>query len=139
MSKYTSKPVVIERAAAEVAEKFDDLSTLQTIIDQLPASEREKIGEVKFERDSISIHTAQVGDVRFEVVERKADNVKFRAIGSPVPVELDVKINPLSADSCEVNVAFDVNIPMMLKPMVGPHLQKAVDMLGDIIGNVARQ
>ena len=139
MSKFESKPVVVERAAAEVAEKFSDLSKLQDLIDQLPAEEWAKLGEVKFENDSIHIHTSQVGEISFKIVERTDSRVRFNAIGSPVPVELTVNINALSVDSCEVNVVFDVNIPMMLRPMISPHMQKAVDMLGDMIGKVAQK
>lgn len=137
MSKFESKPVVVERAAAEVAEKFSDLSKIQSVIDQLPEEERAKVGEVKFDTDCIYIHTSQVGDVSFKIVERTDSRIRFNAIGSPVPVELTVNIKALSVDSCEVNVVFDVNIPMMLRPMVAPHMQKAVDMLGDMIGKVA--
>lgn len=139
MSKYTSQPVVVERAAAEVAEKFDDLSALQTIVDNLPEAERRKLGDVEFTADTISIRTTQVGEVKFQITDRRENCITFRAVGAPVPVQLDVNIRPLSVDSCEVSVVFDVNVPMMLKPMVAPHMQKAVDMLGDIIGNVAKQ
>lgn len=138
MSKFESKPVVVERAATEVAEKFSDMSQLQSLIDQLPEAEKAKVGDVKFDSDSIYIRTSQVGDITFKIVERSNSRIRFNAVGSPVPVELAVNINALSVDSCEVNVEFDVNVPMMLRPMVAPHMQKAVDMLGEMIGKVAQ-
>lgn len=137
MSKFVSKPVSVDRPAEEVSSKFDDLSNLQGIIDQLPEEERSKAGDVKFDRDSIAIRTAQVGDITFRITDHTPRKVVFQAIGSPVPVQLDVDINPTSDSASEVTVGFDVKIPAMLRPMVAPHMQKAVDMLGELIGKVS--
>lgn len=137
MSKFVSKPKQVDRPANEIASKFDDLSGLQGLIDQLPEGERSKLGEVRFDRDTIAIHTAQVGDITFRVTDRSDRRVVFQAIGSPVPVELDVNINPVSETVSEVTVCFEVQIPAMLRPVVAPHMQKAVDMLGDLIGKVS--
>lgn len=137
MSKFVSKPKQVDRPAHEISSKFEDLSGLQGLIDQLPEAEKTKLGEVRFDRDTISIHTTQVGDITFKVTDRTDRRVVFQAIGSPVPVELDVDINPITDTSSEVTVCFEVQIPALLRPMVAPHMQKAVDMLGDLIGKVS--
>ncbi len=137
MSKFVSKPTAVDRPAEEIASKFDDLSNLQGLIDQLPEGEKSKLGDVKFDRDSIAIHTAQVGDITFKITDRTPNRVVFQAVGSPVPVELDVDIRTVTDMSSEVTVGFEVQIPAMLRPMVAPHMQKAVDMLGDLIGKVS--
>ncbi|MDE6692017.1 MAG: hypothetical protein K2K05_01390, partial [Muribaculaceae bacterium] len=69
--------------------------------------------------------------------DRTPRRVVFQAVGSPVPVELDIDINPVADAASEVTVCFEVQIPAMLRPMVAPHMQKAVDMLGDLIGKVS--
>lgn len=137
MSKFVSKPTRVERSPDEIASKFDDLSNLQSFIDQLPEEHKSKMGDVKFDRDTIAIHTSQVGDITFKITDRTPDRIVFQAIGSPVPVELDVNISPVAEMESDVTVCFDVQIPAMLRPMVAPHMQKAVDMLGDLIGKVS--
>lgn len=137
MSKFVSKPTPVDRPAEEIATKFDDLSSLQGLIDQLPEGDKSKLGDVKFDRDSIAIHTTQVGDITFRITDRTPNRIVFQAVGSPVPVELDVDIASTSEATSEVKVCFDVHIPPMLRPMVAPHMQKAVDMLGDLIGKVS--
>ncbi len=137
MSKFVSKPTPVDRPAEEISSKFDDLSNLQGLIDQLPEDQKSKLGDVKFDRDTIAIHTSQVGDITFKITDRTPHRIVFQAIGSPVPVELDVNINPVAETASEVTVCFDVQIPAMLRPMVAPHMQKAVDMLGDLIGKVS--
>ena len=137
MSKFVSKPTPVDRPAEEISSKFEDLSNLQGFIDRLPEGEKSKLGDVKFDRDSIAIHTAQVGDITFKITDRTPRRVVFQAVGSPVPVELDIDINPVADAASEVTVCFEVQIPAMLRPMVAPHMQKAVDMLGDLIGKVS--
>ena len=137
MSKFVSKPTPVDRPADEISSKFADLSNLQGLIDQLPEDEKSKLGDVKFDRDSIAIHTAQVGEITFKITDRTPNRVVFQAVGSPVPVELDVDINPVDEAASEVTVCFEVQIPKLLRPMVAPHMQKAVDMLGDLIGKVS--
>lgn len=137
MSKFVSKPTHVDRSAEEISSKFADLSNLQNLVDQLPEEQKSKLGDVKFDRDTIAIHTSQVGDITFKITDRTPRRIVFQAIGSPVPVELDVDINPVADTASEVTVCFDVHIPAMLRPMVAPHMQKAVDMLGDMIGKVS--
>lgn len=137
MSTFKSQPVTVGYPASVVAEKFSDISHLQSLVEKLPEAERAKMGDVVFDKDSIAIRTSQVGEVKFKITERSANLIKLQAVGAPVPVGLDVVIDPLSDNSCEVHVAFDVQVPAMLRPLVAPHMQKAVDMLGDLIGKVA--
>lgn len=137
MSKFVSKPTRVNRSPEEISSKFDDLSTLQNLVDQLPEDQKSKLGDVKFDRDTIAIHTSQVGDITFKITDRTPNRIEFQAIGSPVPVELDVNISPVEDEVSEVTVCFDVQIPAMLRPLVAPHMQKAVDMLGDMIGKVS--
>lgn len=136
MSKYTGKTFTVERPATEVAEKFSDLTAMREIFDQLPAEEREKVGDITFEKDSISVSTKQLGNVSFQVASLSPEQVTMKAVGLPVPMALNVDMKPLSVDSTDVTCSVDIDIPMMLRPMVAPHMQKAVDMISDVIGKI---
>ena len=48
MSKYSSKPVVVSRPAAEIAEKFSDFRRVQDALDGLDAEQKAKVGDVSF-------------------------------------------------------------------------------------------
>ena len=56
---------------------------------------------------------------------------------SPVPMKLEITFKPITPDTTEVQGAIDVEIPMMLKPLIGPTLQKAADQFGDLFANLA--
>lgn len=137
MAQYKSKPAVINRPAAELFERFTDLSRLQEALDRLPADQREKVGSVEFTADSFKIQTPQVGDITFRVMERHApERIVFGTESSPVPLTLALDIIPAGDASSTVTAAIDVEIPAMLRPLVGPQLQKAADQLGSLIATL---
>jgi hypothetical protein len=136
MAKYTGKTVKVASSAQEISEKFADLTVLSSVVDKLPESEREKIGKVTFETDAIIIANPQVGNLAFRVKERSANRVVMGA-SSPMAMELTVDLLPIDATSTNVATTVDIDIPMMLKPMIGPMLQKAADQFGDLMGKIA--
>lgn len=138
MSEYASKPVTIERPAAEIASKFEDFTVFQSQLDSLGAAERAQIGEVSFGTDTITLMAPQVGEIVLKAVERGPEGIKLQAERSPVPLALLVKIKETGADSCEVQGVIDVDLPMMLRPFVGPTLQKAADRFGSLFSSLAK-
>ncbi|MDE6332892.1 MAG: hypothetical protein K2L80_09870 [Muribaculaceae bacterium] len=133
MAKYTSKTVTLPVAASVISDKFADLSSLEGAVAALPEAERSRIGDVKFTADTLSIKTPQVGELKFQVVERNPQKVVFRTVTSPLPLELSVNLNPLDDSNTELSTAIDVEIPAMLKPMLGGMMQKAADSFGDLM------
>lgn len=137
MATYTSKPAVVGRPADAIAANFADFRALEERLGQMPAEERQKVGDVKFEQDAIVITTPQVGAITLRAVERTPRKVVMKAENSPVPMSITVDIEPIDADSCEVIGKMDVEIPAMLRPLVGPALQKAVDQFGNLFASLA--
>lgn len=137
MAIYTSKPAVVSMPATDLAAKFSDFRSMQTRLDEMPADERGRIGDVAFTQDSIVITTPQVGAITLRATERTADRVVMQAEGSPVPMSITVEMTPISVGETEVVGKMDVEIPVMLKALVGPALQKAVDQFGEIFAKLA--
>lgn len=137
MATFSSKPATVNRSAAEICEKFSDLSTLQDALDNMPADQRAKVGDVALTKDALTIQTAQVGQISFVVVERSAERITLEAQGAPVPMKLAINIKAQSDNACEVTTEMDVNIPPFLKSMVGGALQKAVDQFGNLMVKLA--
>ena len=139
MATYTSKPQTVGRPAEELFERFSDLSHLQGALDSLTDEQRAQVGEVRFSADSISIVTPQVGEIEFHVTERqRPGRLVFGTKSSPVPMKMELDIKPLGGDFSEVTSQIDVEIPAMLRPLVGPQLQKAADKFGELIAGLSR-
>lgn len=137
MATFTSKTITIDKPAAEVAEKFSDLSRMQQVMEQLPEDQRTKIGDVTLTRDRITLQTQQVGEINFEVTERSPERVVFTATGAPVPLTLTINLKAVSDTTTDMTTSMDVEIPAFLKPMVGGAMQKAVDQFGQLMQKLA--
>ncbi len=139
MATYKSKPQVINRPAEELFERFSNLSRLQGSLDALTEEQRAQVGDVEFTADSIRIVTPQVGEIAFVVTDRVAPSkVVFGTKSSPVPLTMEVDIKGLDATSSEVQTVINVEIPAMLRPIVGPQLQKAADKFGELMAGLSR-
>lgn len=137
MAVYKSKPVTVGHSADEMYSRLSDLSRLQGSLDKLPADQREKIGNVEFTSDSIKIQTPQVGEIAFKIIERvEPVKIVFGTASSPVPLTMALNVAPAGDASSTVTAVIDVEIPAMLRPLVGPQLQKAADQLGSLIGTL---
>ncbi len=137
MATYKGKTVSVNASAEAVAAKFADLSVLEKSLDNVPESMRQQIGDAKFERDAIVIANPQVGQLKFEVVERTESLVKF-ASTSLLPMTMSVHMTATSETTCDVSTTIELDIPMMLKPLIGPQIQKAADQFGVMMANIAQ-
>ncbi|MCI9606680.1 MAG: hypothetical protein HFJ94_00735 [Muribaculaceae bacterium] len=134
MAKYKSKPVVINHPAEEVFDKISNIGAYQQKLDELPAEVREKLGQVRFDPDAIVITAAPVGEIRFAVKEKvRPASVTLSAEQSPVPLFLTVRLEPETDSSTNAVSEIDVEIPAMLKPMIGGKMQEAADKFGELI------
>lgn len=76
----------------------------------------------------------QVGEIRFDVVERQEPSrVVFAAANQPVPLKLALDLAEETPESTRVVSTIDVEIPAMLRPLVGGKMQEAADRFTDLI------
>ncbi|MBD5379853.1 MAG: hypothetical protein HDR74_08220 [Bacteroides sp.] len=137
MAQYKGTPVVIDKSAEELFDRFSNLSFLQDKLSSLPEDMKAKVGEIKFEDDRLVLSTPQVGEICFVVKERRQpDLVVFSAEKSPVPIDMSVSFNKVGETQTEVTTSIDVEIPAIMKPLVGPHLQKAADKFGEVMSQL---
>lgn len=137
MSKYTGKTITVNRSAQEIADRFADLSQLQSVVDTLPESEKAKFGNISFSQQSIIIENPQAGRIQFEITERTPSKIALRAVGMPIPLNMDLNLKAISDSDTEMAAAVELQIPALLKPLIAPKLQKAVDMLTDVMAKIA--
>ncbi len=138
MAKYSSKPVVIDAPIETAYARLSDFSAYQSRLDELPDEIRGKIGEVRFTPDSIVINAAPVGEMVFEVTDRVAPkHVALKAKNSPVPMMLSLDLSE-AGDKTGVVSTIDVEIPVVLRPMVGGKMQEAADKFAELIGTFFR-
>lgn len=134
MSEYKGTPAVVARPISEIYGRLTRLDTFSDSLANLPEEARAKIGNVKFEPEAIVVDTPQIGELRLEITEREEPTrIVLEAVGSPVPARVIVDLRAIDDDTTELTPAMDVEIPMMLRPFVGPKLQQAADQFGALL------
>lgn len=134
MAIYKGKPVLVGQPIEMVFEKISDMSGYQARLDSLPEEARAKLGDVKFTEDSIVINSGPVGEICFKIVEKSAPTlVKLSAVSSPVPFGIAIRLSAENEGATNVASELDVDIPAMLRPMVGGKLQEAADKFSELV------
>ncbi|MDE6322681.1 MAG: hypothetical protein K2L85_01005 [Paramuribaculum sp.] len=137
MAKYTGKAVVVNHLANEVYNKISDLSSFQQRLDSLPEAARNALGDVRFTSDAIIITAPAVGEMTFNVVERQPDSLlRLAAANSPVPFAIAINLAPESESSTRVETLLEVEIPAMLRPMIGGKMQEAADKFSEMFSTL---
>lgn len=130
MAEYKSKKFDVPVSAQTVFDYFSSPSRLQEMVDKLPADVRGKFGELRFTDDSINIQAPMVGEVVFKVKERVAPSKVVLSTTQPMALDMNLNITPEGDAKCQVEAAIDVDLPAMLRPMVGPKIQEIANQFG---------
>lgn len=138
MAKYSGKPFRVGMPKELLFERVSNLSELQNRMGSLPEEVKAKMGTVNFpDADTLAFTAPGVGEMKFRIVERTAPSrIKFLADTGMVPVNVFIDFDGADADSTNVVATIDAEIPMMLRPLVGPKLQEAADKFGEMFGQL---
>ncbi len=141
----------VKHICAPVARVYDTLSNLENLRPllekaQTDESVKERLREagqenaldslrdVTLTNDSIAIPASMLGTVSMRIVEREENKcVKFETEQSPVPAKMWIQVLPGEDDTCRMKLTVDVDIPFMLKAMVGSKLKDGVEKVADAI------
>ena len=134
MSKYRGKAVVVNGNVEDVFSKIANLGAYQQYVDNMPDDIKAKLGDVRFTDDSIVLNANPVGEIVLKQTRLESPSLfGMPAQNSPVPMALSIVTSPVG-DSTEVVPSIDVEIPAMLRPLVGGKLQEAADKMSEILG-----
>lgn len=133
MTKYSGKPAIVAQPQQQIFDKVSNLSSFQERLDSMPQEVKDRLGDVKFTDDKIIINAPAVGQLVFAVTEKVApEMLKLSADNSPVPFFITLHFEPETEATTKVNSDLEVEIPMMLRPMVGGKLQEAADKFSEM-------
>ncbi|MDE6266195.1 MAG: hypothetical protein K2M07_02455 [Muribaculaceae bacterium] len=137
MSKYSGKPSVVNRPNTELYSKLSNIDAMRERFEQIPEEIKAKAGQLRFEDERLIIVTPQVGEISFIIKERKEpERVVYSAEKSPIPLDLVVDLKEHTPQTTEVTTSIEVDLPIMLRPLVGPQMQMAADKLGELISQL---
>lgn len=139
MTTIKSEKTPIAASAEKVYLKLSDLSNLQGLLDRVPADQippdkRDMFERLQITSDSIKIPGGPVGDITLMITDLMPYSlIGLTGEGSPIPLSMQMEINPTGHDSCDVQIGVSLEVPIMLKPMISGPLKKIVDQFAQVI------
>lgn len=108
-----------------------DLNNINRIKDKLPD---DKVKNLTFDSDSISIDAPMAGHVKLKIINRKpSEEIKFETENSPLPFNLWIQILPTSETSSKMKLTLKAELNPFIKGMVSNMMQEAVDKIAEIL------
>lgn len=142
MAVYSSDKVTLNAPAEKVFDKLSNLENLQGMLDKVPADripedKRQMFENIRITPDTIEVPGGPMGNLVFRVVEKISPSlIKLQGEGIPIEMSLALHVHPLTEATSQANVDIDINIPAMLKPMIGGQIQKIANQFGEVLGAI---
>ncbi|MBO5001361.1 MAG: SRPBCC family protein [Prevotella sp.] len=130
-SKFESGVRQIPYAQEKVYKMLSDLNNLEKVRERLP---EDKVKDLVFDTDSVSISVPPVGQVALRIIEREEPKcIKFETEKSPVAANLWIQLLPVTADSCKMKLTIKADINPFIKGMVAKPLQEGLEKIAETL------
>ena len=149
-STFESNIKQIPHKQESVFNTLSDLNNIQSILDryeqvkdQIPEDKRkemEKIKDLQFDSDSISINAPMVGNLKMRIIDREAPKtIKFETVNSPIPFNFWIQLLPTGEFSCKMKLTIKAELNMFIKGMVKKPLQEGIEKVADALAMIPYQ
>ena len=142
MTTYSSPSVTLPASADKVYEKLSNIENLKELLnrvpaDKIPEDKRQMYDNLKITSDSIEIPGGPMGNLIFRVTEKVAPSlIRLTGEGMPIAMAIEMHISPISDTSSSAKIDFNLDIPALLKPMIGGQIQKMANQFGEVLGAI---
>ena len=147
MTTFESTIRQINYPQQNVYNKLSDLSNLQALKeryelmkDTMPEEARqqaEKIKDMTFDADSLSVNVPPVGSIRLRIVDRDEPKcIKFETVNSPIHLNLWIQLLPTSETACKMKLTVGAELNPFIKGMVAKPLKEGVEKLADMLAMI---
>lgn len=109
---------------------LSDLSNIEKVRDKIP---EDKVRDLTFDSDSISVSTP-MGAVRLVIVDREEPKtVKFETRESPLPFNFWIQILPVSEAVSKIKLTIKADLNPFIGGMVKKPLQEGIEKIADAL------
>ncbi len=134
MNQFESKVVAIPYSQQRVYDMLSDLSHLESVKDRIP---QDKVKELKFDSDSVSINVPPVGDIAFKIIEREEPKcIKLEATTSPIPLTIWVQMLPTAEEASKMKLTLRTKLNPFIKGMVQKPLQEGIEKMAEMLASI---
>lgn len=131
MTKFESAVKLIPASQKAVYEKLSDLNNLDKVKDRLP---QDKVKNLSFDAETLSIEVPPVGKIVLQIVEKEPCKcIKFATTTSPLPFNLWIQMLPVTETECKMKLTIGMELNPFMKTMVQKPLQEGLEKMADAL------
>ena len=131
MTKFESSIRQINYPQESVYAMLSDLSNINRVADRLP---EDKLKDLEFDTDSVSISVAPVGRIKLNIIERDEPKcIKFATEQSPVPFNLWIQMLPVTETTSKMKLTIKADLNPFIKGMVSKPLTEGLEKIADML------
>lgn len=120
----------IDYPQQSVYNMLSDLSNIEKVRDKIP---EDKVRDLTFDSDSISVSTP-MGGVRLVIVDREEPKtIKFETRESPLPFNFWIQILPVSEAVSKIKLTIKAELNPFIGGMVKKPLQEGIEKIADAL------
>lgn len=134
MSKFESSIKQIAYPQQSVYNMLSDLTNIERVKDKVP---EDKLKDLTFDKDTISISVSPMGQISMRIVERdEPKTIKFASENSPMSFNFWIQILPVSDTASKMKLTIDADIPFFAKGMVSGPLKEGIEKIADALATI---
>lgn len=131
MTKFESSIKYIQASQEAVYGKLSDLNNLEQVKERLP---EDKVKNLSFDADSLTVEVSPVGKITLQIVEKEPCKcIKFGTVTSPLPFNLWIQLLPVADNECKMKLTIGMELNPFMKAMVQKPLQEGVEKMVDAL------
>lgn len=134
MDKFESSIKQIPHPQTDVYAALSDFSNLERVRDRMP---EDKVKDMTFDADSLSVSVNPVGKISMRIVEREEPKtIKMESVDAPLNFNFWIQLLPVTEESCKMRLTIKADIPFFVKKMVEKPLQEGIEKIADTLAAI---
>lgn len=133
-TKFESTVKQIACSQEQVYNMLSDLSNIEKVRDRLP---EDKVKNLSFDKDSVTVSVAPVGSITLTIVDREPHKtIKFATSQSPLPFNLWVQLLPVTETTCKMRLTVKAELNPLVRGMIAGPLQDGIEKMADALAQI---
>ncbi|MBR4810555.1 MAG: SRPBCC family protein [Bacteroidaceae bacterium] len=139
MKRIESSVKHIPYPQESVYTKVSDLSNIRTVIENIPADQKDQFNleDLECTPDRISCTVKPIGQIEVAITSRQPFKcVKMETLRSPINLTFWIQIVSTGDSSCKIKLTVDADLNIFMAKMVEKPLTDAVEKLADVLASI---
>ena len=133
-TRFESSVKQIPYPQQAVYDMLSNLENISKVVDRIPA---DKIKDISFDRDHVSMSVDPVGAIKLAVCDREEPKcIKFQTEKSPVPFNVWIQMLPDTDTTSKMKITAEADLNPFIKSLVQKPLQDGVEQIANGLSQI---